>query len=70
VNCFIAVDAFAAIRVGVPVNVIPVAPFKSRFAAAVALATEVKSFAAALALGIDAGEMSAIKRIMKRKNFP
>jgi hypothetical protein len=59
VNCFIAVEAFAAIRVGVPVSVIPVAPFKSRFAAAVALATEAKSFTAAFAVGIVTGEMSA-----------
>ena len=45
-----AFPAFDAINVGVPVSVIPVAPFKSKFAAAVALAIEVKSFAAAFAL--------------------
>jgi hypothetical protein len=59
VYCFIAVEELDAIKVGVPVNVTPVAPFRSKFAAAVALAIAVKSFAAAFALGIDTGEISA-----------
>jgi hypothetical protein len=50
VYCFIAVEELDAIKVGVPVNVTPVAPFKSKFAATVALATVAKSFAAAFAL--------------------
>ncbi len=63
VNDFIALDGVAAVQVGVPVNVIPVAPFKSKFAASVALATVAKSFAAAFALGTDTGEMSAKDKI-------
>jgi hypothetical protein len=59
VYCFIPFVAFDAIKVGVPVNVIPVAPFKSKFAASVAFATVAKTLAAALALGIDTGEISA-----------
>ena len=61
--CFIAVEELDAIKVGVPVKVIPVAPFKSKFAAAVALATEAKSLAAAFALGIEIGETRAKETI-------
>jgi len=47
------VAEFAAISVGVPVSVIPVAPFSNRFAAAVAFAIAAKSFTAAFALGAE-----------------